>query len=101
MWDPRKLEKKYRRALAAGAVAGGLLYSTYYFKRVAKAPHIVASGAHLQQLVGSCPSLNRPYFPTFWAINNHIQTCFRSVPRKPAPSLVTPRMCSPTLDHKL
>ncbi|EDV22574.1 uncharacterized protein TRIADDRAFT_58948 [Trichoplax adhaerens] len=59
------------------------LSTSYYFYSIVKKPLIIISNGKLKDFIHNhIDTLKRPYYPTPWALNGHLQTVFRAVLEK-------------------
>ena len=73
------------RSLAA-LVLCLVLYLFYYIFFVVNKPKVVGGGCRfMKHLLAHCPSLNKYYWPTFWAFQHHLTTVLRVFLQKSPP----------------
>lgn len=59
------------------------LIASYYFFSISRKPLIVTSNGKLKKFLNNhINTLRRPFYPTPWAINSHLQTIFRAILEK-------------------
>ena len=59
----------------------GIVYAMYYYSYVVEKPRIfyrkqappTHGGLKLERILARCQTIQRPYFPTFWCSNAHLQ----------------------------